>query len=177
MPNVKGSAITARTGWVKEKFGDDGLKRLRPSLAPDTLHVVEGTILKSTWYPFEIFVDLNEAMLVVERLRLMVARQPVYSSAETGNLQISFSAACKTSRSVWKTPVQSASGWGSGCVVQEHVGLLCDGYRDSEQPQRSAVTSSNTVTIVTADGAPVDFSKLKWTLEARRPPRRRAARR
>lgn len=43
-------------------------------------------------------------------------------------------------------------------------------------PANSQITSSNTVTIVTANGAPVDFSKLKWTLETRRPPRRRAAR-
>ena len=59
MPNVKGSAITARWAWVRETQGEPGLKRLRGELLPSTKAILEGNVLKSSWYPFEAFVDLT----------------------------------------------------------------------------------------------------------------------
>ena len=56
---MKGSAITARWGWTRELHGEPGIKKLRAQLQPATRAIVDGNVLKSSWYPFEAFVDLT----------------------------------------------------------------------------------------------------------------------
>jgi hypothetical protein len=59
MPNVKGSAITSRTLWVRLHGGEEGVERLRASLSPKARAVVDEPPHKATWYPFDVFVELN----------------------------------------------------------------------------------------------------------------------
>lgn len=56
---VRGSALLTRVAYVKDKFGEDGWKRLARSLAPATNQVLAGRIEPRTWHPFEAFIDLN----------------------------------------------------------------------------------------------------------------------
>lgn len=62
MPNVKGSAITSRVLWVSLHHGEDGLRRLAQQVKPVTRQVLETPPQKARWYPFEVFVDLNETI-------------------------------------------------------------------------------------------------------------------
>jgi hypothetical protein len=59
MANVKGTTLTSRMLWVEQHHGVEGVHRLLAALRPATRAVVEGQVLKSNWYPFEAFVDLN----------------------------------------------------------------------------------------------------------------------
>lgn len=65
MANVKGSAFTSRVLWVTLHHGDEGLAKLRDSLAPMTRQIVDGFVDKSHWYPFAAFIDLN---LTIDRV-------------------------------------------------------------------------------------------------------------
>jgi hypothetical protein len=58
MANVKGSAISARVSYVRERHPEVWPRFLAALDAP-TRAIAEGTILKSAWYPFESFVALN----------------------------------------------------------------------------------------------------------------------
>lgn len=62
MPNVKGSAIQSRVLWVELNHGEEGRRRLFAALRPETRKALEPPILKSKWYPFFVFVDLNETI-------------------------------------------------------------------------------------------------------------------
>ena len=62
MANVKGSAISSRTLWVSLNHGDPGIAKVREALKPETRSILEGVVIKSRWFPFEAFVDLNEAI-------------------------------------------------------------------------------------------------------------------
>ncbi|MGO8991709.1 MAG: hypothetical protein ACLQVI_00165 [Polyangiaceae bacterium] len=59
MPKVRGSAILTRVRYVKEKFGDEGWKRLEPTLSALSKQVLSGPVENRTWHPFETFIDLN----------------------------------------------------------------------------------------------------------------------
>jgi hypothetical protein len=61
-PNVKGSAIASRQLWVTLHHGDDGMKKVASAVRPDTRAALEGAVDKARWYPFPIFVDLNETI-------------------------------------------------------------------------------------------------------------------
>ncbi len=59
MAKVRGSALLTRVAYVKEKFGDEGWKRLQTLLSPQSRQVLAGTVENRTWHPFETFIDLN----------------------------------------------------------------------------------------------------------------------
>jgi hypothetical protein len=59
MPSVRGSALLTRVAFVKERYGEDGYKRLLPLLRPETRQVLTGRLEARSWHPFESFVDLN----------------------------------------------------------------------------------------------------------------------
>ena len=61
-PNVKGSALNARLGWVRRNHGDDGIHRLMAAVDPATRGALEEPILKASWYPFAVFIDLIESI-------------------------------------------------------------------------------------------------------------------
>jgi len=58
MPLMKGSAFTARFNYLRSRFPDrwDGYVRI---LDAETRALAEGPCMKSSWYPFSCFVDLN----------------------------------------------------------------------------------------------------------------------
>lgn len=62
MANVKGSAITSRVLWVRLNHGEEGLRRLKEGLSLATRAVVEGPLVKAQWYPFDVFIDLNQTI-------------------------------------------------------------------------------------------------------------------
>ena len=62
MANVKGSAISSRALWVRLHHGDDGVQALSKAVKADTRKALDGTIDKASWYPFDVFVDLNESI-------------------------------------------------------------------------------------------------------------------
>jgi predicted hydrocarbon binding protein len=57
-PHMKGSAFSARFEFMKKRFPDRYHAYLE-RLCPETRALAEGAILKSAWYPFDAFVDLN----------------------------------------------------------------------------------------------------------------------
>jgi hypothetical protein len=62
MANVKGSAIGSRVLWVDLNHGEKGIERLKEAVKPETRAALEAPILKARWYPFDVFVDLNESI-------------------------------------------------------------------------------------------------------------------
>jgi hypothetical protein len=60
MPNVKGSAIESRVLWVRLHHGEDGVRKLCEVLSPEARAIVRQPPHKATWYPFPVFVELNE---------------------------------------------------------------------------------------------------------------------
>ncbi len=56
---VRGSALITRITFVKERWGDEGWKRLQAALSPLTKQVVDWKLDLRSWQPFEAFVDLN----------------------------------------------------------------------------------------------------------------------
>jgi hypothetical protein len=59
MPSVRGSALLTRVAFVKERYGDEGWKRLFALLKPETRQVLSGRVESRSWHPFDAFVDLN----------------------------------------------------------------------------------------------------------------------
>jgi predicted hydrocarbon binding protein len=62
MGRIKGAAIRARLEFVRARFGDEALKRVIGSLEGMDQVVLSGTILPSIWYPFQVLVNLDEAL-------------------------------------------------------------------------------------------------------------------
>lgn len=62
MANVKGSAISSRALWISLNHGDEGLRRVQAVVKPETREALVGHLDKAKWYPFDMFVDLNEGI-------------------------------------------------------------------------------------------------------------------
>ena len=62
MVHAKGSTFTARRLWVEQCHGARGLQRLRTEVSPVTAEILDGPVLQGAWYPFDAFIDLNEAI-------------------------------------------------------------------------------------------------------------------
>ena len=48
---VKGTAVLASIRFVKEKFGEEGIAKVRARLEPEDQERMDSTILASAWYP------------------------------------------------------------------------------------------------------------------------------
>src|SRR5688572_10535218 len=59
LAQVKGSAITARIRYVRERFGEDGYRQLVAALSADERALIQGRILPHAWVPYDLFVDVN----------------------------------------------------------------------------------------------------------------------
>lgn len=59
MPSVRANALLTRVAFVNERYGQDGMKRLLPTLRPETRHVIAAKLDPRSWQPFDAFVDLN----------------------------------------------------------------------------------------------------------------------
>ncbi len=57
---MKGSALTSRLLWVSLNHGEAGMARLAAAAGPPLREIVEQGAARPTWYPFEMFVELNE---------------------------------------------------------------------------------------------------------------------
>ena len=57
--SVKGSAITARVRWLRELYGEDGVRALKAALDPPYRQALEGRILPHEWVPFELYVAVS----------------------------------------------------------------------------------------------------------------------
>ena len=60
MSNVKGSAFASRITWTKFNHGTHGLARLESASSPGLAKILQDGAVMSSWYPFELFVELNE---------------------------------------------------------------------------------------------------------------------
>lgn len=61
MARVKGSAVTSRIRFVRDRGGEDAIAKLRAALSPESRSLIELGILPHAWVPFELFVDVNVA--------------------------------------------------------------------------------------------------------------------
>jgi hypothetical protein len=59
MGNVKGSAVTSRVRFVRERFGEAAYRRLRDALPPAESELLDGRILPSGWAPYSLFIAIN----------------------------------------------------------------------------------------------------------------------
>ena len=62
MANVKGSALASRILWVRLNQGEQGIERLKGNVSAELGEVLEHGAVMSKWYPFEVFVEINEAI-------------------------------------------------------------------------------------------------------------------
>ena len=60
MSNVKGSALASRLLWVRINQGQQGIDRVRAQSSGELADLLEHGAVMSKWYPFELFVELNE---------------------------------------------------------------------------------------------------------------------
>lgn len=59
MAQVKGSAVTSRVRYVRERFGETAYRRLRDSLSPEHREILDGRVLPHAWVPYELFIAFN----------------------------------------------------------------------------------------------------------------------
>jgi len=62
MANVKGSALASRLLWVRINQGEQGIDRLKIDASPELADLLERGAVMSKWYPFELFINLNETI-------------------------------------------------------------------------------------------------------------------
>ena len=59
MARVKGSAVTSRVRYVRERFGEAAYRRLRDALPPAESELLDGRVLPSGWVPYSLFLSVN----------------------------------------------------------------------------------------------------------------------
>ncbi|MBZ0117744.1 MAG: hypothetical protein K8H88_12150 [Sandaracinaceae bacterium] len=59
MGEVKGSAITARIRFIRERSSEDTLRSIRAQLAPEHQALLAKGVQPHEWVPFELFVALS----------------------------------------------------------------------------------------------------------------------
>jgi hypothetical protein len=62
MANVKGTAFASRIKWTQFNHGEPGLERLQAVASPELGDLLRSGAVMSKWYPFELFVEINEVM-------------------------------------------------------------------------------------------------------------------
>jgi len=63
MVNVKGTAISGRRQYVLRHHGEEKLRAVLAQLKDrEAAKRMEMSVLKSAWYPFELFIDLTETI-------------------------------------------------------------------------------------------------------------------
>lgn len=62
MAYVKGSAFSSRIKWTRLNQGESGLNRLTAEVSSNLADLLEDGAVMSSWYPFELFIELNEAI-------------------------------------------------------------------------------------------------------------------
>ena len=62
MSKVKGGTIKSRINFIKETYGQKGLDLLLNSLPVEDQGILSGILLYSSWYPFELYERLDNAI-------------------------------------------------------------------------------------------------------------------
>ena len=60
---VKGSLLAARPRYVRERWGEDGVKRVIERLAPEIRAVLASEILPFAWYPFDQLAEVDRSIV------------------------------------------------------------------------------------------------------------------
>ena len=70
MARIKGVALLSRMAMLKEHFGDDAVMQVTALLTEENRALLTGGgLLSSSWYPAEVFKDLNVAIYRVLRTK------------------------------------------------------------------------------------------------------------
>ncbi len=56
--NIKGSAVTARVRYVRELYGEPGVRRIKEALSPASRKRIEDKVMPHDWVPMELFIEL-----------------------------------------------------------------------------------------------------------------------
>ena len=59
MAQVKGSAVTSRVRYVRERFGESAYRRLRDALSRPHQELLDGRVLPHAWVPYDLFIAIN----------------------------------------------------------------------------------------------------------------------
>lgn len=59
MSKVKGSAVTSRVRYVRDRFGEAAYRRLRDALTPEHQALLDARVLPHEWVPYDLFIALN----------------------------------------------------------------------------------------------------------------------
>jgi uncharacterized protein (TIGR02265 family) len=62
---VKGAVLLSRKEFVREEYGDDAWQKVLGGVSAANRAQLEGVLLSSRWYPFEINADLDRAIVEV----------------------------------------------------------------------------------------------------------------
>jgi uncharacterized protein (TIGR02265 family) len=62
---VKGTVLLSRSEFVRSEYGDAAWQQVLARVSPASRPLLEGLILSSQWYPFEINADLDGAIVEV----------------------------------------------------------------------------------------------------------------
>jgi len=57
--NVRGSVITSRLKWVRDRFGEPGVRVLKGALSPGNRARIEARIQPHEWAPFELYLEVT----------------------------------------------------------------------------------------------------------------------
>lgn len=103
MIQVKGSAVTSRIRFVRDRYGEPAYRRLKDELAPEERAALEARILPHQWAPYDLFVRLNVRLRIHDfgrphRAHCMSVLGWAERSAELSGADIRFSdeVACRT---------------------------------------------------------------------------------
>jgi hypothetical protein len=81
--SVKGSAITSRIRYVRDRFGEGALRRLKLALTDAHRVQLDGKVLPHAWVPYDLFVAVNvEIDKLFGQGDLMLCREMGRYSAE-----------------------------------------------------------------------------------------------
>jgi hypothetical protein len=62
---VKGAVLLARRAFVVDEHGEAAWQKVVEALSPDARSQIEGSVLTSSWYPFELNEELDKAIVKV----------------------------------------------------------------------------------------------------------------
>lgn len=138
---MKGSALASRLLWVRLGHGEPGLERLDAAASPALAPVLHDGVAMARWYPFEVFVELNE---LIDRLfgagDLALARELGRFGADA-NLKTVYRLFYKVGTVRWVIG-RATRLWhahydaGSIAVVDEKAGEVTMEIRDFDTPHR-----------------------------------------
>ncbi|MGC4115918.1 MAG: TIGR02265 family protein [Myxococcales bacterium] len=64
-PGIRGSVLLSRIKYIRERGGDDALKRVLAKVPESDRGVLGGWLLNTTWYPLDLNLRLDDAIAQV----------------------------------------------------------------------------------------------------------------